>query len=585
MHEDEDRAQIARLKIRVQELETEVERLGRIETDLLECRRNFIQIEQIARVGRWELDLVSNRLEWSDGVFSIFQIAPDRFEATYEAFLDIVHPDDRALVERTYTASIDNETTYDLVHRVQVPGVGVKWVREAGWTEYGPDGRPRRSIGTVQDVTEIRQAQEALRVSEARYRHLFHEAFDGIALADIETGIIVDCNQALGDMVERDREEIVGQRQSTLHPPDDRTDGDFTKAFDAHRGNREGQIIEERLLTRTGEIRFAEIKAKIVEIEGRRYLFGFFRDVTEMKKALDALKDSEERFRQLVENIREVFWMRDAATGGILYANPAYESIWGRSPEGLYQDPSSFLELVHEDDRDRLQQAMDARERDNAPFAQEYRIVRPDGEVRWIWSRTYPVRNDEGHIIRWAGIAEDVTDKKRLEEKLLEMATTDFLTGARNRMSFTERGDEEFARFNRYGKPFSILMLDIDHFKEINDQYGHAAGDDVLRALSGLSRGLLRTSDAFGRLGGEEFAVLLPETRGDRALEAAERLRSGIADMKVRADGHEVSVTVSVGVAWSLAGDPDMVSVLKKADQALYQAKRAGRNRVVAWEE
>ncbi|MBO6950132.1 MAG: diguanylate cyclase [Rhodospirillales bacterium] len=177
----------------------------------------------------------------------------------------------------------------------------------------------------------------------------------------------------------------------------------------------------------------------------------------------------------------------------------------------------------------------------------------------------------------------DITDRKMMEEELRRLATTDPLTGVNNRRRYTEISERELTRCKRYQHPICVLMLDADHFKKVNDTYGHEAGDRVLRALANACIDELRDVDVLGRFGGEEFTVTLPETPLETALEAAERLRTRLASTAVALeDGQTISFTVSIGA--SCLSDPNegLADLLNRADAALYTAKEEGRNRVVA---
>jgi diguanylate cyclase (GGDEF)-like protein len=172
-----------------------------------------------------------------------------------------------------------------------------------------------------------------------------------------------------------------------------------------------------------------------------------------------------------------------------------------------------------------------------------------------------------------------------LHERIAKMAVTDELTGLANRRRFLEVLRAEVQRARRYWRPLSLLMVDLDKLKAINDQHGHDAGDAVLRGLAQWLRGTVRDTDLAARLGGDEFALLLPETGGDAALAIAERLRAGMAAWSVDANGVPVGSTVSIGLASCAAGDlPELPGFLKLADNALYRAKAAGRNSVRAAE-
>ncbi|PWC43588.1 diguanylate cyclase [Azospirillum sp. TSO22-1] len=175
--------------------------------------------------------------------------------------------------------------------------------------------------------------------------------------------------------------------------------------------------------------------------------------------------------------------------------------------------------------------------------------------------------------------ASRVVDMQRQLERL---ATTDSLTGALNRGRFMGRAADEVMRAQRYARPLSAIMLDIDHFKKVNDTHGHATGDEAIRSVVRVCRSLVRGADILGRLGGEEFAILLPETPPQGAVLLAERLRRALAVTEVRIPGGVgVTFTVSVGVSALKPGEESVSALLARADEALYRAKNGGRNRVV----
>jgi len=173
----------------------------------------------------------------------------------------------------------------------------------------------------------------------------------------------------------------------------------------------------------------------------------------------------------------------------------------------------------------------------------------------------------------------EIARRNELEEKLLYQAHTDELTGAHNRRYFMRLGREEIARSLRYDRPLSLLLLDLDHFKLINDRFGHDIGDEVLRRFSRLCRRTLREPDIFGRLGGEEFSVIIPEETIDGALKTAERLRAAVEEEFAPT---AQQLTVSIGVTQMQSTDSSISDLLKRADAMMYQAKHLGRNRVAA---
>lgn len=182
------------------------------------------------------------------------------------------------------------------------------------------------------------------------------------------------------------------------------------------------------------------------------------------------------------------------------------------------------------------------------------------------------------HLLsRWVGT---VIAEERSRNELKTLATTDSLTGVMNRGNFLTEAEQEIKRAHRYRLPLSLLLLDLDYFKRVNDSYGHGAGDEVLKAVAELSRETLRTSDRFARLGGEEFAALLPGTAAAEAMEVGERLRIQIAATTIQAAGQQISVTISAGVTELVDGD-DFNTLYNRVDAALYRAKHRGRNRIV----
>lgn len=177
-------------------------------------------------------------------------------------------------------------------------------------------------------------------------------------------------------------------------------------------------------------------------------------------------------------------------------------------------------------------------------------------------------------------IIHEITDRVRLQRELEALAWRDPLTGADNRRQFLRQAERQFAQAQRHHRPLCAILIDIDHFKSVNDRYGHAAGDRVIIAVAMAARTTLRSSDLFGRLGGEEFAALLPETEIDGALYLANRLRQAIETLSVEENGQSIRFTASFGVSAQLEGDSDLPALLHRADLALYDAKREGRNRV-----
>jgi len=193
-----------------------------------------------------------------------------------------------------------------------------------------------------------------------------------------------------------------------------------------------------------------------------------------------------------------------------------------------------------------------------------------------------PIFDYNREVIGASNISRDITERKKLEDELKRQARVDYLTDVCNRRYFMEQADQEFNRNARYGNDLSLLMIDIDSFKQINDSYGHKVGDSVLKKLVEISLRILREMDTMGRIGGEEFAILLRETQQEGAMEVAERLREAFADEQLTLEDQKAPIhfTVSMGLATLNMADKSIESLLNRADKALYEAKRTGRNKV-----
>jgi diguanylate cyclase (GGDEF)-like protein/PAS domain S-box-containing protein len=217
----------------------------------------------------------------------------------------------------------------------------------------------------------------------------------------------------------------------------------------------------------------------------------------------------------------------------------------------------------------------------------EYKIPVLAGDERWFEGRIAPMETNASGRKQVVFIATEITDRVQLYQEVQRLATQDTLTSCFNRRHFMHLAEQEFQRTLRYGRCLSMLMFDIDHFKRLNDKHGHPAGDRVLCALVALCQSHLRTTDILGRYGGEEFVILMPEICGENGLQAAERLRKEIEEMKPDTPAGRLSVTVSIGVSgFDKTSDSfrNMEVLVTRADQAMYSAKASGRNCTRLWE-
>ena len=308
------------------------------------------------------------------------------------------------------------------------------------------------------------------------------------------------------------------------------------------------------------------VERELREAAGRR----------EHRLAEVALKNSEELFRQLAGNIPEVFWIVDAALKQLKYVSPAFETVWGRSPDRVYADLAAWIDAVHPGDHARVLAG-----RRKAPYGdydEEFRILWPDGTLRWVHERAFPVRESTGAVYRIAGTTVDITERKRVEERLTYLAHYDHLSGLPNRVLFQDRLEQSLAQSQRESWTTAVMFIDLDRFKVINDTLGHSAGDKLVLAVARRLSHLVRSGDTVSRLGGDEFALILQNlAKGQDAAIVAQKVLESLAE-PFDVEGHEIFVTASIGITLYPSDSENPEALLKNADSAMYRAKQAGRN-------
>lgn len=280
-----------------------------------------------------------------------------------------------------------------------------------------------------------------------------------------------------------------------------------------------------------------------------------------------------------------VFWDADLHAGRMTSVNSHWHTMLGYQRDEVPDALDAWDALIHPDDAAARILAWEAHLLGNTSvFECEFRIRHKQGHWVWMQVRGRIVeRAGDGEPLRVAGLRQNITRRKETEARLEGLAHTDALTGVNNRRRFTDLAADELARTQRHGQPVALLMIDLDHFKSVNDRLGHAGGDAVLRSFAASAEGVMRQGDIFGRIGGEEFAALLPQTTLDGAEVLAERLRQRIVQTPAVVGETTQQFTVSIGVSAWLPGDADAADIdrlMVAADRALYAAKAQGRDRV-----
>jgi diguanylate cyclase (GGDEF)-like protein/PAS domain S-box-containing protein len=300
------------------------------------------------------------------------------------------------------------------------------------------------------------------------------------------------------------------------------------------------------------------------------------RELEEAREEIAHLKRTLHRVQQIA---RLGYWRLSLKSNELYWSAVIYD-IFGVDPRTFTPSLQAFKAMVHPEDVESIESAI-IRAQQQGQHDIEHRIIRPDGEIRWVHELAdYMPEGDDQVLI---GTVRDITEQKKLELRLRQLSRTDELTGLFNRRYFMQRLLQELARYRRYGRPTSVVLFDFDHFKRINDTHGHPAGDQVLVSVSKLLRERLRTNDIPARLGGEEFALLLPETDLEEAVGVAEKVRQLVLEQEFTSEeGHRFEASITCGVSAFHGTEETVEAILHRADQNLYQGKRTGRNRVIA---
>ena len=334
---------------------------------------------------------------------------------------------------------------------------------------------------------------------------------------------------------------------------------------------------EFRIHTARGNLRVLGLTSVTQPVEGENGLLAAFMDMTTHSEMEQRLRESDENFRSMLENMQDVFYRTDAQ-GITRLVCPAVRNVLGYEAEEIIGRPAADF-YPDPDDRNELREII---LREGAVRDFPGQMVCKDGRVIDISISTRALYDEEGGFAGVEGIWRDITERRNLERELERRATTDELTGIGNRRAILDQVGDAIERCRRYQRPYALLLLDLDHFKVFNDRYGHPLGDRVLKHFTEVVDAQLRNNDRFGRLGGEEFCVLLEEAGLREAEEVADRICRAVRDVPYQDEEvGSLVVTVSIGAAHCSAGEDNSVSrLLERADRALYQAKQTGRNRV-----
>lgn len=428
-------------------------------------------------------------------------------------------------------------------------------------------------------VAGVREPQQALARERALLRGLIDSVPDLIAFKDTQ-GRYLGCNRAFSEAYGVSEAQLLGRSEAEVFA----AQPELGEAAPGRMIVTDSEHQEEWVEGHDGRLRLLDTLRTPYRDQNGECLgeIRISRDFTERRRIREQIAERERRVMLALEGAGLGLWDWDVPSGQASFS-PVWMRMLGYVPDELPPHVSSWEALVHPDDWNDIRETLEPHLRGvTDAYRAEYRLKHKDGHWVWVLGAGRVLdRGEDGEPLRVVGIHEDISPRKAMEESLLQLATSDPLTGLWNRRHFTEMMRGELGRVRRGQSQAALLLLDLDFFKRINDTHGHAAGDEVLRHFTATVSAQLREADVFARLGGEEFAILLPCIDALGAVRVADRLRRIVAESPAAFDARDLPYSVSIGASMLEGADEGYEGAYARADEALYAAKNAGRNRVV----
>jgi diguanylate cyclase (GGDEF)-like protein/PAS domain S-box-containing protein len=529
---------------------------------------NLIQAEKIAKIGNWHLDLQDNTLEWSDEIYNIFELDKNRFQPTYDAFINIIHPDDRIKVASAYENSLVTKQKYEITHRLQMEDGRIKYVYEQCETRFDPSGKPLCSLGTVQDVSEQIQNQIRLEKSENTLLSLLEMSPIAVRIAKTGGSEVVYANDAYARLIHADKTTVLGKNPKNYYA--NKHDYDEILMLISSQ-----EIIYDKLveLYINNQTVWALASYMPIEFEGEACVLGWFYDITEEKNLQQKLEQQKEEFETIFNISKDGIAILDLESN-FLDFNESYLEMTGFTREKLLA--TSCIALSIPEDSERAKEAMKGViEHGYVKGFEKTCIVNNKKHV--TINMTLTLLPDKQRILI---STKDITANKEYERELEYGAHYDALTGLPNRVLKSDRLRQAMIQSQRRETKVAVLYLDLDGFKEVNDHYGHPVGDQLLIALSERMKQVLRDGDTLSRLGGDEFVAIIVDMNDTAgAIPIIHRLLEA-ASKPINVGDLIIQVSASIGVTFYPQYDNvDGDQLIRQADQAMYEAKQSGKNR------
>ena len=581
---------------RVAEEAEKVAQWEAVQREVSRSEARLAEAQQVAQIGSWEYDVDAGKITWSAEMFRLLGFDPAHGEPDHATMMEHYHPDDCAMHNASIMQALNDGLPYEFDIRILPAERVMHWSHVRGQAARNESGRIVRLFGTAMDITKRRLTEE----ENARLAAIIESSQDAVLGLTLD-GTLVSWNAGAERLYGYRESEIIGQSASLLAPPEQRGHiaaviralqrGETQKNWDLHFRRMDG-TASDTVLT------FSPIRSPRGEVIGAAAIG---RDVTEQRQAEEAVRRSEARLTEAQRVAKIGSWEYDLVSGAITWSREMYRLV-GRDEALGEPDYGPHLALYHPEDAALLAALVSRAVSHGEDYETDLRLADRGedgrGPTKWLHAIGSVARGADSQVVRLSGTLADITDRKRAEQQirdysvvlelqkeeleqanslLQDLATTDGLTGLKNHRAFQERLRSDIESARRHGTPLSLILLDVDHFKQYNDQFGHPAGDAVLKQVAQVLGQTTRDCDFVARYGGEEFIIILPQADPDGAVRAAERCRLAleVAEWSFR------PVTASFGTATLSLGSTSGPDLIAAADQALYAAKFNGRNQVV----
>lgn len=537
----------------------------------------FTQAKQLANLGSWELDLKSGVLKWSREAFALFGLEPQPL--TKQVVLKNMYPADRDKYVRAFERALAETSMLNREFRVNHPDGSLRVLRDTGEVLLDDEGQAVRMLGIMYDITELVTAEQETRNAYSEFNRILTHMQDTYYRAD-PAGRITQVSRSMEKLLGYRPEACVGMRIADLYaiPRHGQT---FLSDLHGRGGSLSNYEIEMR--RESGEQIWVSVDAQFIRDEKGNTIGieGTIRDINNLKQVQEALHQEKELALVTLQSIGDGVITTDD-TGHIQYINPTAErllSITAESAVGVhYRD---VLKLVDEATGESLEDLVRlCLTLDNGHAHVDEGLLQVNGSRYHLKVTTASMRDHYGHVVGAVLVLHDITEVMGMARQLSYQASHDMLTGLYNRSVFEQRVEEAIRSAQGGKEVHSVLYLDLDQFKVVNDTCGHNAGDELLQQVTQLMLARVRETDVLARLGGDEFGVLLEHCPLEKAEMIADAIRLAIRDFRFAWDDKAFEIGVSIGVVPIAANTGNLAHVLAAADAACYVAKDSGRNRL-----